>query len=42
MNFQYLLLNNKKTGNVRLNNYLDKVADEIKNTKIRISDKNPW
>ena len=31
MNFQVLLLNNKKTDNAKLNIYLDKVAEEIKN-----------
>lgn len=39
MNFQFLLLNNKKTDNAKLNNYLDKVAEEIKSTKIKLSDK---
>ena len=35
MNFQVLLLNNKKTDNAKLNIYLDKVAEEIKSTKIK-------
>lgn len=39
MNFQFLLLNNKKTDNTKLNMYLDKVAEEIKTTKIKLSDK---
>ena len=39
MNFQFLLLNDKKTDNTKLNNYLDKVAEEIKSTKIKLSDK---
>lgn len=39
MNFQVLLLNNKKTDNAKLNIYLDKVAEEIKSTKIKLSDK---
>ena len=39
MNFQFLLLNDKKTDNAKLNNYLDKVAEEIKSTKIKLSDK---
>lgn len=39
MNFQYLLLNDKKTDNAKLNVYLDKVAEEIKSTKIKLSDK---
>ena len=39
MNFQFLLLNDKKTDNTKLNNYLDKVAEEIKTTKIKLSDK---
>ena len=39
MNFQFLLLNDKKTDNAKLNGYLDKVAEEIKSTKIKLSDK---
>jgi len=39
MNFQVLLLNNKKTDNTKLNIYLDKVVEEIKSTKIKLSDK---
>ena len=39
MNFQYLLLNDKKTDNVKVNVYLDKVAEEIKSTRIKLSDK---
>ena len=39
MNFQFLLLNNKKTDNPKLNSYLDKVAEEIKSTKFKLSDK---
>ena len=39
MNFQFLLLNNKKTDNAKINTFLDKVAEEIKTTKIKLSDK---
>ena len=40
MNLQYLLLNNKKTsGDKKLNNFLQELAIEIKQNKIRFSDK---
>lgn len=39
MNFQFLLLNNKKTDNLKINMFLDKVAEEIKTTRIKLSDK---
>lgn len=40
MNLQYLLLSNKKTAdNVRINSLLMELADDIKENKIKISDK---
>lgn len=39
MNFQFLLLNDKKTDNAKVNAFLDKVAEEIKSTRIKLSDK---
>lgn len=39
MNFQYLLINNKKTDNAKINNFLNGVAEEIKCSKIKLSDK---
>lgn len=39
MNFQFLLLNDKKTDNPKVNIFLDKVAEEIKTTRIKLSDK---
>lgn len=39
MNLQYLLLNDKKTDNTKLNTFLDKVAEDIKIMKPKFSDK---
>jgi len=39
MNFQFLLLNDKKTDNGKINTYLEKVAEVLKSSKVKFSDK---
>lgn len=39
MNLQFLLLNDKKTNNEKLNVLLDSVANELKSVKVKFSEK---
>ena len=39
MNFQYLLLNDKKTENAKINAYLDSIAEVLRKSKVKFSDK---
>jgi len=39
MNLQYLLLNDKKTNNEKLNSFLEGVAELLKRSKVKFSDK---